>query len=81
MTFESKSKISQILKKLPLVGYFWEKSFLHYVWVSGLFSLVNIFLLWLLIDVLDIPTILASTVVIGGTFILRYVFFKLTKIV
>jgi len=77
MILENESKI----KKIPLVGYFWEKSFLHYAWISGLYSVLNIFLLWLFIDVLRIPTVVASVIVIGGTFVLRYVLFRFLKII
>ena len=70
----------QKLKKMPVVGFFMEKSFLHYVWTGGAWTILGIFLTWLFIDILKIPTILASTIVIGGTFILRYVAFRLLKI-
>ncbi len=76
MTLESESKI----KKFSFVGYFWEKSFLHYAWISALYSVLNIFLLWLFIDILKIHTVVSSAIVIGGTFILRYVLFRLLKI-
>lgn len=76
MILENESKI----KKLPFVGYFWEKSFFHYAWISVLYSVLNIFLLWLFIDILKIHTVVASSIVIGGTFILRYVLFRLLKI-
>ena len=67
-------------KKTPLLGFFMEKSFLHYVWTGGAWTILGIFLTWFFIDILEIPTILSSTVVIGGTFILRYVAFRLLKI-
>lgn len=70
----------QKLKKMPVIGFFVEKSFLHYVWTGGVWTVLGIFLTWFFIDILKIPTILASTVVIGGTFILRYVAFRLLKI-
>ena len=60
---------------------FWNRSFFDYVWVSGLFSLANIFFLWLFIDILHIPTVISSIIVIGGTFILRYLLFRIIKIV
>lgn len=77
MKFENGQKI----KEMPVLRHFWDKSFLHYTWVSALFSLANIFFLWLLIDVLKVPTVISSTIVIGGTFLLRYIFFKVLKIV
>lgn len=70
----------QKYKKIPVVGFFVEKSFIHYIWTGGAWTVLGIFLTWFFIDILKIPTILASTVVIGGTFILRYVAFRLLKI-
>ncbi len=75
------SETASWAKKIPFLGYFFEKSFFHYLWVSGIFSAANIFLLWFFIDVLEIPTLVASTGVIGGTFLLRYVLFRLTKVI
>ena len=72
--------MNERLKNSRVVGMFFDKSFFHYTWVSILFSVVNIFLLWLFIDVFLVHTIIASTIVIGGTFILRYVFFRVFKI-
>lgn len=66
--------------RLPFIGLFFDKSFIHYTWVSIFFSLLNIFLLWLFIDVFSVRTVIASSVVIGGTFLLRYVIFRLFKI-
>lgn len=76
MTSEKVSKI----KNIPIIGYFWEKSFFHYFWTGGLFTVLNIFLVWLFIDILKIPTIVSSTIVIGGLFIIRYVVYKQFKI-
>ncbi len=69
------------IKNIPVIGLFWEKSFLQYTWVSIGISLLNIFLLWLLIDILKISTVISSTLVIGGTFIIRYLIFRFLKIV
>ena len=55
---------------------FLDKKFFHYTWIGIVISLLNIFLLWLLIDVLHVGTIIASTFVIGATFIIRYVLFR-----
>lgn len=59
---------------------FLDKKFAHYTWIGIFISLLNIFLLWLLIDMFGIPTIVSSTLVIAGTFILRYVLFDSFKI-
>lgn len=67
-------------KQIPIIGFFWDRSFIHYVWVGGLYSILNIFLLWLFIDVFRFPTVISSSIVIGGTFILRYIMFRWLKI-
>ena len=57
-------------------GRFANRRFFNYFWISILVSLINIIALWLLIDFLHIPTLLATTVVIGSTFIGRYILFN-----
>jgi len=52
---------------------FLDKKFLHYTWIGIFVSVLNIFLLWLLIDILGISTIISSIIAVLGTFILRYV--------
>lgn len=59
---------------------FLDKKFVHYTWIGIFISLLNIFFLWLLIDMFGIPTILSSSLVVVGTFILRYVLFDSFKI-
>lgn len=84
MTSEIQSKFLRSNWKapefIPGIRLFWNKGFLHYAWVSGLFSAVNVFFLWLLIDVFAIPTVLASVIVVGGTFLLRYLVFQIFKV-
>ena len=59
---------------------FLDKKFVHYTWIGIFISILNIFLLWLLIDNFHIPTVISSTLVVIGTFILRYVLFDSFKI-
>lgn len=59
---------------------FLDKKFFRYTLIGIFISVLNIFLLWLLIDVMGIPTIISGTMVVGGTFILRYVLFSVFKI-
>lgn len=59
---------------------FLHQKFAHYTWASIFISLLNIFLLWLLIDIVGIPTVLSSILVIGCTFIFRYLLFDFLKI-
>ena len=68
------------IKRIPHIGKFFEKEFFHYTWISVFISVLNIFLLWLLIDVFDIPTIISSTLIIGGTFIIRYILYRLKNV-
>jgi len=59
---------------------FMNKKFAHYTWIGIFISLLNIFFLWLLIDVFGIPTIVSSTLVVAVTFLLRYILFDSFKI-
>ncbi|MBI3631044.1 MAG: hypothetical protein HY221_01790 [Candidatus Sungbacteria bacterium] len=72
MTSENESKI----KKIPLVGFFWDKSFLHYLWTGGLFTVLNIILVSFAVDVLKFSAVGSSSVIIGGLFFLRYVLYR-----
>ena len=63
------------LRNTRLGRLFAHKKFVHYTWIGIFISLLNIFLLWLLIDIFGIPTIISSSLVVVGTFILRYVLF------
>jgi len=64
------------LRAIPVLGHFADKNFFHYFWTGGLFTLLNIFLVWLFIDIFHIPTIISSVVVIGGLFLGRYLVFR-----
>lgn len=67
------------LRSSVLGRKFLDKKFFHYTWIGILISALNVFLLWLLIDILQIPTVIASIVAVFGTFILRFLlldFFK-----
>lgn len=59
---------------------FLNKKFAHYTWTGVFISLLNVFLLWLMIDKVGIPTVISSFFVVGATFILRYVLFDFVKI-
>lgn len=74
-----KNAVSRLLAT-RLGQRFLDKKFIHYTWIAVFISLLNIFLLWLLIDIVNIPTIIASTLVVGITFVLRYVLFDSFKI-
>ncbi len=59
---------------------FLDKKFLHYTWIGLGISGLNVLLLWLFIDVFEVPTVISSIIVLGGTFIFRYILFTLFKI-
>lgn len=66
--------------KESFVGkHFFNKQFLHYSWIGIFISVLNIFLLWLFIDVLHIPTVTSGVIVVGATFIIRYVLYIFSK--
>ena len=59
---------------------FLDRRFVHYSWIGAFISVVNITLLWLAIDVIGIPTLIASAVIIGSTFLVRYVMFAIFRV-
>ncbi|MDP3988701.1 MAG: methyltransferase domain-containing protein [bacterium] len=62
-----------------IAHYFYNESFFHYTWIGIVVSVLNVFLLWLFIDVWDMLTVPASIIVVGINFILRYVLLRFTK--
>jgi len=55
--------------------------FLKYTFIQIVSALLNIILTWFFIDVLLIPTIIAATIVVGGLFIIRFILFKVTRLI
>ena len=55
--------------------------FIIYTVIVGFCYLLDIFLVWLLIDVLHIKTLISVTLVIGGLFLLRFILFKATRLI
>lgn len=66
---------------VPGLRLFLDRRFVAYTWIGVAISTLNIALLWLTIDVMHVPTLVASTVIIGGTFLLRYVLFSVFKVI
>ena len=56
------------------------KAFFHYTWTGGFFTILNIFFVWLFIDIFKIPTIISSIIVIGGLFFARYFVYRWLKV-
>ena len=54
------------------------RNFIIYAIVGASISVTNIILLYLFIDILKISTVLSSTVVVGGTFLLKFFIYKWT---
>ena len=48
------------------------KYFSLYVIFGVVWSALNVFFMWLVLDIIRMPTLLGSTLVVFGTFILRY---------
>lgn len=59
---------------------FLDQKFFYYTCIGIFFAVLNVFLLWLLIDVFSMPTVVASSLVIGFTFIFRYVLLHFFKV-
>lgn len=55
--------------------------FLKYITIELGFILSNIFLAWLLIDVIHIPTVISSSIIVYCLFMLRFVVFKVSKLI
>lgn len=60
---------------------FLDKKFFHYTWIGVVISLLNIFFLWLFIDIFLWPTVFSSTLVVVGNFIFRYILMDIFKVV
>jgi putative flippase GtrA len=54
------------------------RGFINYTWVGIAVTILNIFFLWLFIDIFRIPTIISSISVVGGLFLLKYYLYKKT---
>lgn len=72
-------KTKHYIQNSSIRRLFWDKRFFNYTWIGIVISLLNIFLLWLFIDVFRIPTVVSSVIVIGATFIIRYILYISAK--
>lgn len=55
-----------------------QRNFIIYLIVGAGISLANIFLLYVLIDIIGFSTIVSGTLVVGSLFILKYFIYKWT---
>ncbi len=74
------SKLKVHAHKTHIGRLFWDKSFVHYLWTGGLFTFLNIFLVWLCIDIFHVPTLIATSGVILSLFLARYVLYRILEI-
>ena len=63
-------------KKVRLI----RKQFIKYTTIQSGSGLLNIIGVWLLIDIFHQPTVFSSMFVVSVLFVLRFVFFKITKL-
>lgn len=54
------------------------RQFVTYAWVGVIVSVLNIIALWVLIDWLHVPTLIASSGVVVALFILKFWLYKRT---
>jgi len=54
------------------------RSFVTYTWVGIFMMILQIISLYLFIDLLKIPTIISSIVIVGGIFIFKFIIYKWT---
>ncbi|MDD5031500.1 MAG: hypothetical protein PHR36_00430 [Patescibacteria group bacterium] len=54
------------------------KNFTIYTIVGAFISLVNIILVWLLIDIFHISTLISTTAVVGLLFIVKFIMYRKT---
>ena len=80
MTSKPSERVLARLRTTRAGQLFLNRKFATYTWIGVFISLLNVFFLWLFIDVAGIGTIISSILVVGGTFILRYVLFDVFKI-
>ncbi len=57
-----------------LVGLI-ENKFLRYTSTVIGFYIANVFLMWLFVDVIGLKAVISSTIIVVGSFVLRFVFF------
>lgn len=57
------------------------KQFLKYAFTSVGFAIANIILMWLFVDIFHIATVISSTIIVCGLFILRFIVFEKTGLI
>ena len=54
------------------------KNLMLYTTIGAFISLLNIVLVWILIDLFKIPTLIATSVVVGSLFVFKFYLYKKT---
>jgi len=57
-----------------------KKQFFKYSFIQILSAILNVTFTWILIDLIQVPTIIATSVVVVGLFFGRFLLFKITKL-
>ena len=66
-------------KKTKTVGYAYD--FGKYLFVGIIWTLLNIFLMWLFIDILGFSTVTGATIVVIGVFFGKYYSYRIIKLI
>lgn len=54
------------------------RNFTIYTIVGAFISLINIFLVWLLIDIFHVPTLISTAAVVGLLFLVKFIIYRKT---
>lgn len=73
-------RVFEWLKGSVFGRLFLHKKFAYYTWTSIFVSILNVFLLWLMIDIIGIPTVISSIAVVISTFLIRYILFDFFEV-
>lgn len=78
MALESSQDLRCMIKSLmrTRIRAVREHAFFTYSWVGAVFTFLNIVLVWVFIDLWHIPTLISSTIVVGGLFVGKYYAYK-----
>jgi len=65
-------------KEFVCTHYEMHRKFFVYTWVGIVITGMQIFLLYVAIDLMRIPTLVSSSVIIGGLFVFKYFVYRWT---
>jgi hypothetical protein len=70
--------IKDFIRKISNAFHTNKRNFTIYTFVGGFISVLNVFLMWLFIDIFKIRTIISGIIIVGSLFILKYFIYKRT---